>query len=184
MKVSKKTALKRRTSTDKKHKRKKKLRRVSTSSSSSESSSSSSTSRSSSNSSTSSSSSGSSSSTSYSSSSDDKRRKGKGLKKQSLKKPQVVKNKKLKAKQDVSTDVPLHLMEKSKVMAPMTKEQWEKQQSVVRKVYDESTGRQRLIKGDGEVIEEIVSKERHININKTATKGDGEHFQRTLFTKR
>lgn len=36
------------------------------------------------------------------------------------------------------------LMEKSKAMAPMTKEEWEKRQSVVRRVLDEETGRYRL----------------------------------------
>lgn len=35
-------------------------------------------------------------------------------------------------------------MEKSKAMAPMTKEEWEKKQSVVRRVLDEETGRYRL----------------------------------------
>ena len=35
-------------------------------------------------------------------------------------------------------------MEKSKAMAPMTKEEWEKRQSVVRKVLDEESGRYRL----------------------------------------
>lgn len=82
--------------------------------------------------------------------------------------------------EDISADVPLDLMESSKTMAPMTKEQWEKQQSVVRKVYDESSGRHRLVKGDGEVIEEIVSKDRHKTINKQATKGDGDYFQKKV----
>lgn len=36
------------------------------------------------------------------------------------------------------------LMEKSKAMAPMTKEEWEKRQSVVRRVLDEESGRYRL----------------------------------------
>lgn len=36
------------------------------------------------------------------------------------------------------------LMEKSKAMAPMTKEEWEKRQSIVRRVLDEDTGRYRL----------------------------------------
>lgn len=36
------------------------------------------------------------------------------------------------------------LMEKSKAMAPMTKEEWEKRQSVIRRVQDEETGRYRL----------------------------------------
>ncbi|KAK7475044.1 hypothetical protein BaRGS_00033725 [Batillaria attramentaria] len=65
---------------------------------------------------------------------------------------------------------------KPRVMKPMTKEEWEKQQSVMRHVYDEESGRTRLIKGDGEVMEEIVSKERHREINKTSTQGDGRFF--------
>ncbi|KAK7870697.1 hypothetical protein R5R35_009861 [Gryllus longicercus] len=72
------------------------------------------------------------------------------------------------------------LAEKSKAMTPMTKEEWEKRQSVVRRVFDEETGRHRLIKGDGEVIEEIVSRERHREINKQATRGDGDFFQSKL----
>lgn len=79
-----------------------------------------------------------------------------------------------------SMDVPIELMDTSNVksMAPMTKEEWEKKQSVVKRVYDESTGRHRLIKGDGEVVEEIVSKNRHKEINRQATKGDGDFFQK------
>ncbi|XP_022336594.2 uncharacterized protein LOC111132936 [Crassostrea virginica] len=67
-----------------------------------------------------------------------------------------------------------------RVMKPMTKEEWEKQQSVVRRVYDPETGRTRLVKGDGEILEEIVSKERHKEISKQATQGDGLFFQRKL----
>ncbi|CAM1301349.1 ARL6IP4 (predicted) [Pycnogonum litorale] len=65
-------------------------------------------------------------------------------------------------------------------MVPMTKEEWERQQSVVRRVYDPETGRNRLIKGDGEVIEEIVSYSRHKEINKQATKGDEETYKRKM----
>ena len=50
-------------------------------------------------------------------------------------------------------------------------------QSVVRKVYDEDTGRTRLVKGDGEILEECVSASRHEEINKQATEGDGQSFQ-------
>ncbi|GBP44900.1 ADP-ribosylation factor-like protein 6-interacting protein 4 [Eumeta japonica] len=74
-------------------------------------------------------------------------------------------------------DVPLELMEKSKAMAPMTREEWEKKQSVIRRVLDEETGRYRLIKGDGEVLEEIVTKEKHKEINRQATRADGAFFQ-------
>jgi len=68
-------------------------------------------------------------------------------------------------------------------MAPMTKEMWDKQQSVVRKVYDEDTGRTRLVKGDGEILEECVSASRHKEINKQATEGDGQSFQNSLNAK-
>jgi len=67
--------------------------------------------------------------------------------------------------------------------APMTKEMWEKQQSVVRRVYDEDTGRTRLVRGDGEIMEEIVSEARHKEINRTATAGDGASFQANLSNK-
>lgn len=38
----------------------------------------------------------------------------------------------------------------------------------------------RLIKGDGEVIEEIVSRDRHKAINQEATRGDGTFFQNQM----
>ncbi|KAL0832299.1 hypothetical protein ABMA28_001740 [Loxostege sticticalis] len=82
-----------------------------------------------------------------------------------------------KEKDNNSADIPLELMEKSKAMAPMTKEEWEKRQSVVRRVLDEESGRYRLIKGDGEVLEEIVSRDRHKQINRQATQADGAFFQ-------
>ncbi|KAK9739204.1 Nuclear RNA-splicing-associated protein [Popillia japonica] len=65
-------------------------------------------------------------------------------------------------------------------MAPITKEEWDKSQNIVRKVFDEASGRYRLIKGTGEIIEEIVSKERHKAINQQATQGDGAYFQTQL----
>ncbi len=86
---------------------------------------------------------------------------------------------------------------------PMTKAEYDDRQSVIRKVYDEDTGRMRLgikknflkvcclkhietfsynfsVKGDGEIIEEIVSASRQKEINKSATKGDGDSFQASL----
>ncbi|XP_053605170.1 ADP-ribosylation factor-like protein 6-interacting protein 4 [Plodia interpunctella] len=85
--------------------------------------------------------------------------------------------------EDAPADIPIELMEKSKAMAPMTKEEWEQKQSVVRRVLDEDTGRYRLIKGDGEVLEEIVSRDRHKQINKQATRADGEFFQASTIHK-
>jgi len=63
---------------------------------------------------------------------------------------------------------------------PMTKEMWEKQQSVVRREFDSDTGRVRLVKGGGEILEECVSKDRQREINRQATVGDGQAFQRDI----
>ncbi|XP_023699093.1 ADP-ribosylation factor-like protein 6-interacting protein 4 isoform X2 [Paramormyrops kingsleyae] len=63
---------------------------------------------------------------------------------------------------------------------PLTKEEWEAQQSVIRRVVDPETGRTRLVRGEGEILEEIVSRDKHKEINKQATKGDGSAFQRRL----
>jgi phosphatidate phosphatase PAH1 len=122
-------------------------------------------------------------STSTSSSSTDSEEERRRLKKQKKLKRAQKKSKKLKKietpqkVEESSADIPLDLMTKAKAMAPMTKAEWEKSQSVVRRVHDESTGRHRLIKGDGEVIEEIVSRDRHMAINRQATRGDGDYFQ-------
>ncbi|XP_033627947.1 trichohyalin-like [Asterias rubens] len=67
-----------------------------------------------------------------------------------------------------------------RILAPMTKEEYERKQSRTRRVYDEDTGRHRLVRGDGEIIEEIVSRDRHRQINKQATRGDGIAYQRSL----
>eukprot|EP00741_Cyanophora_paradoxa_P002721 tig00000624_g2641.t1 len=45
----------------------------------------------------------------------------------------------------------------------------QKKESVIRKVYDEETGRVRLVKGSGEIIERIVTREQHLAINHQAT---------------
>lgn len=60
---------------------------------------------------------------------------------------------------------------------PETKAEYDKRQSHIRKVEDPETGRIRLIKGDGEVLEEIVTREQHKKINKAATEGDGRFYQ-------
>jgi len=65
-------------------------------------------------------------------------------------------------------------------MKPMTKAEYDQKQSVVRRVFDEDTGRTRLVKGDGEIIEEIVSSSRQKEINKAATQADAASFQSNL----
>jgi hypothetical protein len=67
-----------------------------------------------------------------------------------------------------------------KAMVPMTREEYEKQQSIVREVYDPESGRMRLIRGTGEVIERIVTRDQHASINRRATTGDGVSFARGI----
>jgi hypothetical protein len=65
-------------------------------------------------------------------------------------------------------------------MVPMTREQYEAEQSKIREVYDAETGRMRLVRGSGEIMERIVSKEAHQQINRLATRGDGESYSRLI----
>ncbi|XP_057381470.1 ADP-ribosylation factor-like protein 6-interacting protein 4 [Daphnia carinata] len=75
-------------------------------------------------------------------------------------------------------DVGPHVdLNSSKSRAPMTKEEYEKQQNTLRRIVDPETGRKRLIRGSGEIVEEIVSRERHQAINRKATIADGNFFQ-------
>lgn len=78
--------------------------------------------------------------------------------------------------------IPVELMN-SKSHAPETPEEYQQRQNRIRREIDPVTGRSRLIKGDGEILEEIVSKERHKTINKEATKGDGDFFQENTMGK-
>jgi hypothetical protein len=66
-------------------------------------------------------------------------------------------------------------------MAPMSREHYEAEQSKIREVYDEESGRYRLVRGSGEIIERIVSRSAHQQINQTATRGDGSSFSRSVF---
>ena len=70
---------------------------------------------------------------------------------------------------------------KARSMVPMSREQYEAQQSVIREVYDEESGRYRLVRGTGEIIERIVSRADHTAINQRATLGDGSSFARNVF---
>lgn len=65
----------------------------------------------------------------------------------------------------------------SKSHAPETPEEFQRRQNQMRREVDPVTGRIRLIKGDSEVLEEIVSKDHHRQINKQATSGDGAYFE-------
>ncbi|KAJ3149588.1 ADP-ribosylation factor-like protein 6-interacting protein 4 [Geranomyces variabilis] len=63
---------------------------------------------------------------------------------------------------------------------PQTRAEFEAEQSVVREVFDPLTGRTRLVKGSGEIIEKIVTKAQHRLINQTATREDGAGYAATL----
>ena len=51
----------------------------------------------------------------------------------------------------------------------MSREEYERKRNTIRRVVDPETGRSRLIRGEGEVLEEIVSRDRHKEINKVST---------------
>ncbi|XP_063231939.1 ADP-ribosylation factor-like protein 6-interacting protein 4 [Bacillus rossius redtenbacheri] len=107
-------------------------------------------------------------------------------KKQNKEKKQKIKGNTSKETGSAEDDDSLNdrlLNDRAKAMAPMTKEEWDRRQSIVRRVVDEETGRTRLVKGDGEILEEIVSKQEHSRINKLATKNDGQFFQQSLISK-
>jgi hypothetical protein len=70
---------------------------------------------------------------------------------------------------------------KSQRMVPMSREQYEAQQSQIREVYDPESGRYRLVRGTGEIIERIVSRADHAAINQQATQGDGSSFARSIY---
>lgn len=115
--------------------------------------------------------------------SDHSRKKAKEKKKHKKNKKDKKEKKKKKKSDKIGPAIPEELIEKRNKMAPMTKEEWEKKQSIIKRVYDSETGRHRLIKGSGEVLEEIVSKDMHKQINKQATVGDGNFFQAKLSNK-
>jgi hypothetical protein len=114
-----------------------------------------------------------------------RKKKEKKIKEKIFKKNEIKEKKRKTTEEKIfGPEVPNFLIQESKVRAPMTKEEWEKSQSSIRKVYDSETNRYRLIKGDGEILEEIVSRERHIAINKQATLGDGAFFQSEIKKKK
>lgn len=120
----------------------------------------------------------------------EKKKKSKKLKKHSKEKKDKEKKTDEEKVADVAVDdksnddfaIPVELMN-SKSHAPETPEEYQQRQNRIRREIDPVTGRSRLIKGDGEILEEIVTKERHKTINKEATKGDGEFFQENTLAK-
>ncbi|EFX84045.1 hypothetical protein DAPPUDRAFT_99969 [Daphnia pulex] len=78
-------------------------------------------------------------------------------------------------------DVGPHIdLKSSKIRAPMTKEEYEKQQSTLKWITDPETGTKRLIRGSGEIVEEMASKERPHSVKPTPSTlfaADGNFFQ-------
>uniref|UniRef100_A0A7S3V451 ADP-ribosylation factor-like protein 6-interacting protein 4 n=1 Tax=Chaetoceros debilis TaxID=122233 RepID=A0A7S3V451_9STRA len=65
-------------------------------------------------------------------------------------------------------------------MKPMSKDEYEALQSTIREVYDPLSGRYRLVRGTGEIIERIVSRSDHERINQIATRSDGTSFSKSI----
>jgi hypothetical protein len=63
---------------------------------------------------------------------------------------------------------------------PMTQQQYQALQSQIHEVMDPHTGRTRWMRGTGEIVERIVSKQEHANLNAAATRGDGMGFSRDV----
>lgn len=78
---------------------------------------------------------------SESDSSIDKKKKKKRSK--DKRKKEKTKKKHREKEEDDCLDVPMSLMNPNRSMAPITKEEWEKKQSVVRRVFDDTSGRYR-----------------------------------------
>lgn len=68
----------------------------------------------------------------------------------------------------------------TKSKGPMTQQQYLELQSQIRDVIDPHTGRTRWMRGTGEIVERIVSKEEHSRLNQSATLGDGRGFARDI----
>jgi len=73
-----------------------------------------------------------------------------------------------------------HRTERSRAMAPMRPTEYAELRSRVREVRDPETGRIRLVRGTGEIIERIVPRSEHERINREATAGDGRSFAAAL----
>ncbi len=67
-----------------------------------------------------------------------------------------------------------------KAKGPMTHSQYLNLQSQIREVIDPHTGRTRYVRGTGEIIERIVSRQEHSQLNKMATLGDGSGYAKDI----
>jgi hypothetical protein len=70
--------------------------------------------------------------------------------------------------------------EAAQTKGPMTQAQYLQLQSQIREEIDPVTGRIRLVRGTGEIIERIVTKQEHQLINNNATRGDGDSFAKDV----
>ncbi|KAJ3113364.1 ADP-ribosylation factor-like protein 6-interacting protein 4 [Phlyctochytrium bullatum] len=64
---------------------------------------------------------------------------------------------------------------------PQRYEEYQEEMSTLRHVRDPFTGRVRLVKGNGEILEEIVTEEEQKSIRRLATKEDAEAYQNALY---
>ncbi|CAB1120595.1 unnamed protein product [Ectocarpus sp. CCAP 1310/34] len=64
---------------------------------------------------------------------------------------------------------------RARAMVPMRPEEYAAQKRTVRQVFDEDTGRWRLVKGTGEIIERIVSRQEQQEIQRHASRWGWDH---------
>jgi sRNA-binding protein len=62
---------------------------------------------------------------------------------------------------------------KTRGNTPMSKEEYEESNRKIREVFCQQTGRVRLVRGEGEIIEKAVSKQEQTRIQRLATRWDG-----------
>ncbi|KAI9023022.1 nuclear RNA-splicing-associated protein-domain-containing protein [Phycomyces nitens] len=91
--------------------------------------------------------------------------------------------KKLAQKHNKPKETKKSSVQKRAPMVPKTKESWEKERLVIKREYDPQTGRTRLVRATGEILETIVSREQQYQINKAATIGDGIAYQTQIAKK-
>ncbi|CAD5121030.1 DgyrCDS9571 [Dimorphilus gyrociliatus] len=114
------------------------------------------------------------------------KKKHKHSKKSKHKKKSKKHKKRDEKERDSSPDAPKAASETKETpknfMRPMTYDEWKKKSQEIRREFDPESGRIRLIRGEGEIIEEIVSKKRQMEINRNSTLADGEFYAKTAGT--
>lgn len=79
-----------------------------------------------------------------------------------------------------STAIETPKQSEAQAKGPMTQAQYLQLQTQIREVVDPATGRVRLVRGTGEIVERIVSKIEHQHLNALATRRDGDGYTKEV----